>query len=306
MPTAPWPRRCSAVSNKRASMHDGPLADLFRATDAAKPTEPSREEPVEHTQMMETPAPPVQAAPAPTPVASPPPLGPPAPPSPLPLPPPPLPDSPPPSPRQSIEGMEGSSPSSKDTASLSDARASALHALPSSHGAVAAKDGAASQPGVMEGLYGDVVSELAAGVADGQKPSATGESVSQDCTQVNCWGGREGCGGAGSLEGGSIGGKSRFPWQRSAQLSKLRTRARRCDRHFLRVLPLLSLRRCDAPHLQLVPLLHQGRLREGSSRRVHAGKDGQTWATCSRSLGSNVWSHESLWAARRNASQSEN
>jgi cell division protein FtsZ len=51
-------------------MHDGPLADLFRATDAAKPTEPPREEPVEHTQLMETPAPPVQAAPAPTPVAS--------------------------------------------------------------------------------------------------------------------------------------------------------------------------------------------------------------------------------------------
>ena len=58
------------MSNKRASMHDGPLADLFRATDAAKPTEPPREEPVEHTQMMETPAPPVQAAPAPMPVAS--------------------------------------------------------------------------------------------------------------------------------------------------------------------------------------------------------------------------------------------
>jgi cell division protein FtsZ len=54
-------------------MHDGPLADLFRATDAAKPAEPPREEPGEHTQMMEPPAappaPPVQAAPAPTPAA---------------------------------------------------------------------------------------------------------------------------------------------------------------------------------------------------------------------------------------------
>ncbi len=66
------------MSNKRASMHDGPLADLFRATDTARPTPPPaapRDEPVENTQMMEAPvpppAPPVQAAPEPTtPVAS--------------------------------------------------------------------------------------------------------------------------------------------------------------------------------------------------------------------------------------------
>ena len=68
------------MSNKRASMHDGPLADLFRATDAAKPTDAPREESVENTQMMEPPvppaaptppaAPPVQAAPDPAPAAS--------------------------------------------------------------------------------------------------------------------------------------------------------------------------------------------------------------------------------------------
>ncbi len=58
------------MSNKRASMHDGPLADLFRATDAAKPVEPPHQEPVDNTQMMEPPAPPappVQAAPTPAP-----------------------------------------------------------------------------------------------------------------------------------------------------------------------------------------------------------------------------------------------
>ncbi|MGI9116660.1 MAG: cell division protein FtsZ [Gaiellales bacterium] len=49
-------------------MHDGPLADLFRATDAAKTGDapaPPREEPLENTQMMEPPtppAPPVAAA----------------------------------------------------------------------------------------------------------------------------------------------------------------------------------------------------------------------------------------------------
>jgi len=57
------------VSNKRASMHDGPLADLFRATDAANPVTPPQE-PVENTQMMEPPTPPVQAAPEPPSAAS--------------------------------------------------------------------------------------------------------------------------------------------------------------------------------------------------------------------------------------------
>jgi cell division protein FtsZ len=55
-------------------MHDGPLADLFRATDAANPvTPPQPQEPAENTQMMEPPAPaapPVQAAPDPAPAAS--------------------------------------------------------------------------------------------------------------------------------------------------------------------------------------------------------------------------------------------
>jgi hypothetical protein len=47
-------------------MHDGPLADLFRSTDVAKEVEAQREiERMDETQMMEPPAPPVQAAPEP-------------------------------------------------------------------------------------------------------------------------------------------------------------------------------------------------------------------------------------------------
>ena len=55
------------MTNKRASMHDGPLADLFRSTDASKeadntaePSPPAPEETIEATQLME---PPVAAAP---------------------------------------------------------------------------------------------------------------------------------------------------------------------------------------------------------------------------------------------------
>ena len=63
------------MSNKRASMHDGPLADLFRATESANPAAPPQES-AENTQMMEppvppaAPTPPVHAAPDPTPAAS--------------------------------------------------------------------------------------------------------------------------------------------------------------------------------------------------------------------------------------------
>ncbi len=52
------------MTNKRASMHDGPLADLFRATDAAREADVQRDpSPTsDETRMME---PPVQAAPDP-------------------------------------------------------------------------------------------------------------------------------------------------------------------------------------------------------------------------------------------------
>jgi len=52
------------VTNKRASMHDGPLADLFRATDASREADAHRDpSPTsDETRMME---PPVQAAPEP-------------------------------------------------------------------------------------------------------------------------------------------------------------------------------------------------------------------------------------------------
>jgi cell division protein FtsZ len=52
------------VTNKRASMHDGPLADLFRSTDAAREADVHRDpSPTsDETRMME---PPVQAAPEP-------------------------------------------------------------------------------------------------------------------------------------------------------------------------------------------------------------------------------------------------
>ncbi|MFM7693007.1 MAG: hypothetical protein ACKO7U_01690, partial [Actinomycetota bacterium] len=52
------------MTNKRASMHDGPLADLFRATDASREADVHRDpSPTsDETRMME---PPVQAAPDP-------------------------------------------------------------------------------------------------------------------------------------------------------------------------------------------------------------------------------------------------
>ncbi len=59
------------MTNKRASMHDGPLADLFRSTDSARQQQPEdgASDP-DATQMMEAPAPPVppvQAVPPVTP-----------------------------------------------------------------------------------------------------------------------------------------------------------------------------------------------------------------------------------------------
>ncbi len=62
------------MTNKRASMHDGPLADLFRSTDASKdagntaePTPPAPEETIEATQLLD---PPVAVAPPAPPVTS--------------------------------------------------------------------------------------------------------------------------------------------------------------------------------------------------------------------------------------------
>src|SRR3990170_2152800 len=86
MPTASWRRRCSMARN-RASMREGPLAELFRATEAAQrqaegqepappavtPEEP-QEKTVEHVPDFATEAP-LAAAPAPVP----------APPAPLPV-----------------------------------------------------------------------------------------------------------------------------------------------------------------------------------------------------------------------------
>src|SRR3990170_2419387 len=98
MPTAIWRRRCSMARN-RASMREGPLAELFRATEAAqrqraeggaKPpeqqpppppepaAEPARDKTVEHVYDFDSeqpaaasaPPPPVSAAP-PLPVGAP-------------------------------------------------------------------------------------------------------------------------------------------------------------------------------------------------------------------------------------------
>src|SRR2546421_11113355 len=74
MRTGPWQRRCS-MARKRASMREGPLAELFRATEAAQqqaapqrkraaepPPKPEPDQPtVEHAPPFE----PVTKAPAP-------------------------------------------------------------------------------------------------------------------------------------------------------------------------------------------------------------------------------------------------
>src|SRR5207253_4738043 len=80
MPTATWPRRCS-MARKRASMREGPLAELFKATEAAQrqaeqqeaPGVEKHEEPqeatVEHVPTwedeVESPAPPPAPPPPP-------------------------------------------------------------------------------------------------------------------------------------------------------------------------------------------------------------------------------------------------
>src|SRR5437868_12847758 len=96
--TATSPRRCS-MARRRASMREGPLAELFRATEAAQrqadqeaEPEPKQEEPeertVEHVPTWEE-----TARPEPTP---PPPSPDPKPPAPTPVPPPRPPDPDPP------------------------------------------------------------------------------------------------------------------------------------------------------------------------------------------------------------------
>ena len=57
-----WRRRCSAMSKRRASMREGPLADLFRATDESQ--EP-RATPAEDAPSRRAPVAPVGAAPPP-------------------------------------------------------------------------------------------------------------------------------------------------------------------------------------------------------------------------------------------------
>src|SRR5262249_44155479 len=68
--TAIWPRRCS-VARKRASMREGPLAELFRATEAAQRGErPTRDEPRRDDPPGPPPPPPPPAHPEPTPPQS--------------------------------------------------------------------------------------------------------------------------------------------------------------------------------------------------------------------------------------------
>src|SRR5207237_364048 len=72
--TGPWQRRCS-MARKRASMREGPLAELFRATEAAQqqaaprrkraPEPPAKPEPDQPTVEHAPPFEPVTEAPAP-------------------------------------------------------------------------------------------------------------------------------------------------------------------------------------------------------------------------------------------------